>query len=174
MDIPASFTNALLCNGPGLPIRMKTDDIVIHKTRNNPKCASAVLLDMSGSMRDNGQYINVKGMGLALDGLIRLDSSGDFLQFIELYTFAKPRHIPEAPGAHAQARTIYDPWVRVSPEVNDCISSRCRYRRTSRTSSTACTLARKFLAVTGHAQSSGDADHRRPAHGPLRRAKCSG
>src|SRR5262249_22312471 len=34
MDIPASFTNALLRSGPGLPVRLKTDDIVIHKTRN--------------------------------------------------------------------------------------------------------------------------------------------
>ena len=55
----------------GLPVRLKPDDIVIHKTRNNPKCATCVLLDMSGSMRYDGQYVNVKRMGLALDGLIR-------------------------------------------------------------------------------------------------------
>ena len=52
-------------------MRLKPDDIVIHRTRNNPKCATAVLLDMSGSMRYDGQYVNVKRMGLALDGLIR-------------------------------------------------------------------------------------------------------
>src|SRR5205814_5693614 len=51
MDIPGSFTNALVRTGPGLPVRMKPEDIVIHRTRNNPKCASVVLLDMSGSMR---------------------------------------------------------------------------------------------------------------------------
>ncbi len=65
MDIPSSFTNALLRAGPGLPVRLKTEDILIHKTRNNPKCASAVLLDMSGSMR-HGLYVDVKRMGLAL------------------------------------------------------------------------------------------------------------
>ena len=47
-------------------------------------------MDMSGSMRYGGQYINVKRMGLALDGLIRREYPGDFLQFIEMYTFAKP------------------------------------------------------------------------------------
>ena len=26
--------------GPGLPVRLKTEDIVIHRTRNNPKCAT--------------------------------------------------------------------------------------------------------------------------------------
>ena len=62
-------------------------------TRNKPKCATVVLLDMSGSMRYDGQYVNVKRMGLALDGLIRSEYPGDFLQFIEMYTFAKPRHI---------------------------------------------------------------------------------
>ena len=68
---PGSLVNAMLRDGPGLPVRLKTEDIVIHRTRNNPKCATAVLLDMSGSMRYDGQYINVKRMGLALDGLIR-------------------------------------------------------------------------------------------------------
>ena len=93
MDIPPSFVNAMLRGGRGLPVRMKPEDIVIHKTRNNPKCATAVLLDMSGSMRYGGLYINVKRMGLALDGLIRSEYPGDFLQFIEMYTFAKPRHV---------------------------------------------------------------------------------
>src|SRR5262249_42568335 len=72
-DIPGSFINALVRGGPSLPVRIKADDIEIHQTRNNPKCATAVLLDMSGSMRHDGQYINVKRMGLALDGLIRTE-----------------------------------------------------------------------------------------------------
>ena len=41
---------------------------------------------MSGSMRYDGQYVNVKRMGLALEGLIRREYPGDFLQFIEMYT----------------------------------------------------------------------------------------
>jgi uncharacterized protein with von Willebrand factor type A (vWA) domain len=119
MDIPASFTNALLRDGPGLPIRLKTDDIVIHKTRNNPKCASAVLLDMSGSMRYDGLYINVKRMGLALDGLIRTEYPGDFLQFIEMYTFAKPRHISEVAALMPKPVTIYDPYVSLYADMSD-------------------------------------------------------
>ncbi len=47
-------------------------------------------MDMSGSMRYDGQYINVKRMALALDGLIRSEYPGDFLKFIEMATFAKP------------------------------------------------------------------------------------
>ncbi len=119
MDIPASFVNALLRNGPGLPVRLKTDDIVIHQTRNNPKCASAVLLDMSGSMGRGGMYINVKRMGLALDGLIRTEYPGDFLQFIELYTFAKPRHVSEIASLMPKPITIYDYIVRLKADMSD-------------------------------------------------------
>ena len=92
MDIPASLINAMLRDGAQVPVRMKGDDIVIHRTRNTPKCATAVLMDMSGSMRYGGQYVNVKRMALALEGLIRREYPGDFLQFIEMFTFAKPRH----------------------------------------------------------------------------------
>lgn len=119
MDIPSTFTNALLRSGPNLPLRMKPEDIVIHKTRNNPKCASVVLLDMSGSMRYDGQYINVKRMGLALDGLIRTEFPGDYLQFIEMYTFAKPRHITEVAELMPKPVTIYDPVVNLYADMSD-------------------------------------------------------
>jgi uncharacterized protein with von Willebrand factor type A (vWA) domain len=119
MDIPASFTNALLRAGPGLPVRMKPDDIVIHRTRNTPKCASAVLLDMSGSMRYGGQYVNVKRMGLALDGLIRSEYPGDYLQFIELYTFARPRHVSEVPELMYKPVTVYDPVVHLYADMSN-------------------------------------------------------
>jgi uncharacterized protein with von Willebrand factor type A (vWA) domain len=119
LDIPASFTNALLRDGPGLPVKLKTDDLVLHKTRNNPKCASAVLLDMSGSMRYQAQFVNVKRMGLALDGLIRKEFPGDFLQFIELYTFAKPRHVADVPALMPKPVTLYDPVVRKKVNMGD-------------------------------------------------------
>jgi uncharacterized protein with von Willebrand factor type A (vWA) domain len=119
MDIPASFTNALLRNGPGLPVRLTPDDIEIHKTRNNPKCATCVLLDMSGSMRYGGLYVNVKRMGLALDGLIRTEYPGDYLQFIEMYTFAKPRHVSEVAELLPKPVTLYDPRVRLRADMSN-------------------------------------------------------
>ena len=119
LDLPASFTNALLRAGPGLPVRMKAEDLVVHKTRNCPKCASVVLLDMSGSMRYEGQYVNVKRMGLALDGLIRSEYPGDFLQFIEMYSFAKPRHVSEVAALMPRPVTLYDPVVRLKADMSD-------------------------------------------------------
>jgi uncharacterized protein with von Willebrand factor type A (vWA) domain len=119
MDIPASFTNALLRDGPKTPVRLKPDDIEIHRTRNSPKCATAVLMDMSGSMRYAGQYINVKRMGLALDGLIRSEYPGDFVQFVEMFTFAKPRPAGDIANLMPKPVTIWDPWVRLKANMAD-------------------------------------------------------
>jgi uncharacterized protein with von Willebrand factor type A (vWA) domain len=119
MDIPASMVNALLRSGPGLPVRMRPDDILIHHTRVNPKAATCVLLDMSGSMRYDGQYVNVKRMGLALDGLIRTEYPGDYLQFIEMFTFAKPRHVSEVAALMPKPVTIYNPVVRLKADMSN-------------------------------------------------------
>jgi uncharacterized protein with von Willebrand factor type A (vWA) domain len=119
MDIPASMINAMLREGPGLPLRLRADDIEIHRTRNNPKCATAVLLDMSGSMRHSGLYVDVKRMGLALDALIRSEYPGDFLQFIEMYTFAKPRRVAEIVTLLPKPVTIYNSAVRLAFDMSD-------------------------------------------------------
>ncbi len=119
MDIPASLVNAMLRSGGGqLPVRLKPEDIEIHRTRNSPKCATVVLMDMSGSMRYEGLYINVKRMGLALDGLIRKEFPGDFLQFLEMYTFAKPRRSSELVTLMPKMPTIHDPIVHLRADMS--------------------------------------------------------
>lgn len=119
LDIAGSFINALIRRGPGLPVRLAADDLEIHYTRNTPKCATVVLLDMSGSMRYDGLYIDVKRMGLALDGLVRREYPGDYLQFVEIYTFAKPRHPSEIPGLMPRPVTLYEPIVQLRADMSD-------------------------------------------------------
>jgi uncharacterized protein with von Willebrand factor type A (vWA) domain len=147
MDIPQSLINALVREGttaatentetdslensrsrsassvvPSAPkkrIRLTPDDIEIQHTRNTPKCATVVIMDMSGSMRHGGQYINCKRMGIALDGLIRREYPGDYLQFIEMYTFAKPRHISEVPSLMPKPVTVYNSIVRLRADMSD-------------------------------------------------------
>lgn len=119
MDIPASFQNALIRNGPGLPIRVQQDDIEIHRTRNTPKCATVVVLDMSGSMRYSGLYVDVKRMGLALEGLIHREFPGDYLQFVEVYSFAKPRQASEIATLLPKPVTLFDPVVRLRVDMSD-------------------------------------------------------
>lgn len=133
MDIPTTLINAMIretkeagpaatASQPGSAprrVRLKAEDIVIHQTRNHPKCATAVLLDMSGSMRYGGLYVDVKRMGLALDGLIRTEYPGDFLQFIEMYTFAKPRHVSEVVNLLPKPVTVDHPVVRLKADMSN-------------------------------------------------------
>jgi uncharacterized protein with von Willebrand factor type A (vWA) domain len=147
MDIPASMVNALLRGGHGLPVRMTPDDIVIHRTRVTPKAATCVLLDMSGSMRYGGLYVNVKRMGLALDGLIRTEYPGDFLQFVEMYTFAKPRHLSEIPHLMPKPVTIYDPWVRLKADMSNPDVSELRVPAHFTNIQRALQTARRFLST---------------------------
>jgi uncharacterized protein with von Willebrand factor type A (vWA) domain len=111
--------SSVVPSGARKRIQLTTSDIEIHHTRNNPKCATAVIMDMSGSMRHGGQYMNCKRMGIALDGLIRREYPGDYLQFIEMYTFAKPRHISEIPSLMPKPVTIYSSVVAKRADMSD-------------------------------------------------------
>jgi uncharacterized protein with von Willebrand factor type A (vWA) domain len=118
MDVPQTLINAMLRDGTQLPLRIKPEDIEVHRTRNQPRCATVVIMDMSGSMRYAGQYINVKRMALALDGLIRREYPGDYLQFIEMYTFAKPRSASEIIDLLPKPVTLFDPVVRLRADMS--------------------------------------------------------
>ena len=116
LDVPQSILNAVARTG--LP-RPAGEDLVVHRTRRTPKCATALILDMSGSMRYGGQYIACKKMALALDGLIRSEYPGDFLQAIEMYTLAKPRPAGEIVEMLPKMVSINDPVVRLRADMSD-------------------------------------------------------
>lgn len=118
LDIPATLINTMLRQGTQRPLRMQARDMEVHRTRNNPRCATVVLMDMSGSMRYDGQYVNVKRMALALNGLITSEFPGDFLRFIELHTFAKPVQPGELVSLMPRIPTITSPVVRLRADMS--------------------------------------------------------
>lgn len=118
LDMVQSMVNAMVRN-PGDPARIGADDLVIHRTRVAPRCATAVILDMSGSMRYDLQYVHCKRMALAIDGLIRREYPGDWLQFIEMYSLAKPRHVSEIAGLLPRPVSIHSPVVRLRADMSD-------------------------------------------------------
>lgn len=126
MDIPGSLVNAMLRQASsrenGLsagPLRMEQRDIEVHRTRNTPKCATTVVLDMSGSMRYGGLYVNVKRMALALQGLVQKEYPGDSLQFIEMFSFAKLRTFGEIASLLPKPVTVFDSVVRLRADMSD-------------------------------------------------------
>jgi uncharacterized protein with von Willebrand factor type A (vWA) domain len=147
MDLPQSLINSLIRSGDERPLRLKSDDIVVHRTRNTPKCATVVVIDMSGSMRYDGQYVNVKRMGLALDGLIRREYPGDYLQFIEMYSFAKPVPANQIVELMPKPVTIFDPWVRLKADMSDANVAEMQIPPHFTNMQHALQLSRQFLAT---------------------------
>jgi uncharacterized protein with von Willebrand factor type A (vWA) domain len=118
VDVVQSVINAMLRRPDERPVRLSSDDLEVFKTRNSPKCATIVVMDMSGSMRYDGQYINVKRMALALQGLITSEYPGDFLRFIEMFTFAKLRRPGEVVDLMPKPVTIHQPVVRLKADMS--------------------------------------------------------
>lgn len=118
MDTTQTVINAMLRAPDADSIRIHAGDIEVHRTRNSPKCATVVVMDMSGSMRYDGQYMNVKRMALALQGLITSEYPGDFLRFIEMYTFAKLRAAGEIIELMPKHVTIHDPFIRLRADMS--------------------------------------------------------
>src|SRR4051812_19046147 len=50
LDLHETLKNALVRQGGGTPIRLKYEDYVVHDTEHQSRCATVVLIDMSGSM----------------------------------------------------------------------------------------------------------------------------
>jgi uncharacterized protein with von Willebrand factor type A (vWA) domain len=147
MDIPQSLINALVRSGGRPPITLTPEDIVIHRTRNTPKCATVLILDMSGSMRYDGQYIHVKRMALALEGLIRREYPGDYLQLVEMYTFARLTPPGKIVELMPKPVSLFDPWVRLKVDMSREDVSEYRIPQHFTNIQRALALARQLLAA---------------------------
>ncbi len=158
LDVGASFVNAALraardeeterrrdgVGGEG--ITLTPDDLVIHRTRNTPKCATSILMDMSGSMRHGGQYVHVKRMALALDALIRQEYPGDHLSFVEMYSFAKLKRPSEIVGLMPKPVSIHNPVVRLKADMSDPTVTEGRIPQHFTNIQHALSLARRVLS----------------------------
>ena len=69
-------------------------------------------------MRYDGQYINVKRMAIAMEGLIRREFPGDYLNFVEMYTFGKIRTSGEIIDLMPKHVSIHDPWVQLKVDMS--------------------------------------------------------
>ncbi|MHA7813515.1 MAG: vWA domain-containing protein [Phycisphaerales bacterium] len=120
IDLTQTMINAAARgNQSGRGVRISTEDIEINRTRNNPKCATCLLVDMSGSMGQMGQYIQTKRMAMAMDGLLRSEYPGDFLRTIEIASFARTVPPGEIISLMPKPVTIRDPVVRMRVDMAD-------------------------------------------------------
>ncbi len=90
LNIPETLRNAVQRRGPGTPIELDPDDFVVYDTEYQTRCATVVLLDMSGSMGRFNKFYHAKLVALALRALVRAAYPGDSIRFVGFYTFASP------------------------------------------------------------------------------------
>ncbi len=124
LDPVESITNALLrragsaSGDPGAPA-LHGDDLRVHRTRHAPRCATVLILDMSGSMRFGGQYIACKRMAIALDGLIRREYPGDTVEFVEMYSVARRVRTADLASLMPRPVSISRSVVRLRADMSD-------------------------------------------------------
>ncbi len=88
LNLHETLKNALVRQGGGLPVRIHYDDYVVHETEFQTRCATIVLIDMSGSMGRYGKYAMTKKVAMALQAMVRGQFAQDSLQLVGFYTYA--------------------------------------------------------------------------------------
>ncbi len=88
LDMHETLKNALVRQGEGPPLRLRYEDYVVHETEYQTRCATVVLIDMSGSMGRYGKYAMTKKVALALQAMVRAQYTQDTLQMVGFYTYA--------------------------------------------------------------------------------------
>lgn len=113
LNLHETLQNAMQRHQGGPPVKIHQDDLAIHETEYQTRCATVVLLDMSGSMSRFGKYGAAKKVALALQSLVRGKYQGDFLQTIGFYSFASPLTERELLASAPKPVSLYDARVRL-------------------------------------------------------------
>jgi len=88
LNLHETLKNAMVRQASGPPLRLRMDDYVVYETEYQTRCATVVLIDMSGSMSRYGKYATTKKVALALQAMVRAQYPQDTLQLVGFYTYA--------------------------------------------------------------------------------------
>jgi Ca-activated chloride channel family protein len=88
LNLHETLKNAMIRQGGGTPIHVSRDDYVVYETEYQTRCATVVLIDMSGSMSRYGKYAMTKKVAMALQAMVRAQYAQDSLQMVGFYTYA--------------------------------------------------------------------------------------
>jgi uncharacterized protein with von Willebrand factor type A (vWA) domain len=111
LNLHETLKNALIRQGGGTPIRVKAEDYVIHETEYQTRCATVVLIDMSGSMGRYGKYAMTKKVALALHAMVRAQFAQDTLQMVGFYTYANVMTERQLLNSAPKPVSLYDSRV---------------------------------------------------------------
>ncbi len=114
LNMQETLKNALTRQGGGVPIGIHEEDLMVYDTQYQTRCATVILLDMSGSMSRYGKYGQAKKVAMAIGGLVRGKYQGDFLQTVGFYSYASPLTERELINSAPKPVSIYDSRVALT------------------------------------------------------------
>ena len=88
LDLQRTVMNAIKRGGPGVPVRLSTEDFEVHRTEHTTQAATCLLLDQSRSMGLYGSFQAAKKVAIALYTLIHSQFPRDRLYLIGLSDYA--------------------------------------------------------------------------------------
>jgi uncharacterized protein with von Willebrand factor type A (vWA) domain len=113
IDMHETLKNAYVRQGGGVPIRLSHEDYIVHETEYQTRCATVVLIDMSGSMGRYGKYYTTKKVAIALQAMVRAQYPQDSLQMIGFYTFASPMTERQLLNSAPKPVSMYDSRIHL-------------------------------------------------------------
>ncbi len=119
INLHETLKNALLRQGGGSPIRVQGDDFVVYETEYQTRCATVVLIDMSGSMGRYGKYAMTKKVALALQAMVRAQFAQDSIQMVGFYTYANRLTERELLNSAPKPVSLYDSRVHLRFDLDN-------------------------------------------------------
>ena len=165
LNLHETLKNAYVRQGGGVPIRLSHEDYVVHETEYQTRCATVVLIDMSGSMGRYGKYYTTKKVALALQAMVRAQYPQDAIQMIGFYTFASPMTERQLLNSAPKPVSMYDSRVHLRFDL-DKPPPRVPQHFTN--IHAGLRLARSLLTRPVGGQQADHRHHRRRADGPHR------
>ena len=168
LDVHETLKNALIRQGGGSPIKVRQDDFVVYETEYSTRCATVVLIDMSGSMARYGKYATTKKVAMALQGMVRGQYPGDTLQLVGFYSYANILTERELLNSAPKPVSLFDSRVNLRFDL-DNLPKRVPQHFTN--IDAGLKLARNIFDSLGREQQADHRHHRRRADGAHRRPR---
>ncbi len=119
IDLNSTLKRALGRSGSSLPIGIEREDFMVYESEDQSRCATVMLLDMSGSMLRSGKFYNAKKVALALQGLVQTQFPNDRLYFVGFYSFAKVLKLSDLPYVMPRPVRLFDSCVYLELQRDD-------------------------------------------------------
>ncbi len=127
LNLHETLKNALNRQGGGSPIHVGRDDYVVYETEYQTRCATVVLIDMSGSMARYGKYAMTKKVALALQAMVRAQYAQDSLQMVGFYTLANVMNERQLLNSAPKPVGLYDSRVHLRISLDAPLPNRVQH-----------------------------------------------